>query len=161
MTESKNGPSNGGKIFIKMNAFNVMLSHVLRFAGKSLDYNHQVLGFCVGIIDPNNNLNVNRAIPIIHGDIVELGFTEKIHKTLDQIKEEAKTENMEVLGWYHSHPDSEAFFFSDNDKKNHQYFQNEQNPHAFGIVFDHSKLQKGKNRSFDFNFGNYGIKSSL
>jgi proteasome lid subunit RPN8/RPN11 len=149
MSEIKNGSTSAGKVLIKMNAFNAMLTHVLRFAGKSLDYNDQVLGFCLGSRDPNNNLTVKRAIPIVHGDVVELGFPEKIHKTLNQIKEEAKSENMEVLGWYHSHPDSKSFFFSDNDKKNHKYFQNEQNPHAFGIILDHSKLQKGVKKSLE------------
>ncbi|GAG17098.1 unnamed protein product, partial [marine sediment metagenome] len=38
---------------------------------------------------------------------------------------------------------------SDVDKKNHLYFQNEQTPNAFGIVFDHSKLKKG---------GNFGLE---
>jgi hypothetical protein len=46
------------------------------------------------------------------------------------------------VGWYHSHPNSDSFFFSDVDKKNHLYFQNEQNPLAFGIVFDPSQLKK-------------------
>ncbi|MHA2289369.1 MAG: hypothetical protein ACXABG_11345, partial [Promethearchaeota archaeon] len=69
----------------------------------------------------------------------------KIHKALVQTKEEAKNNNLEVLGWYHSHPESKSFFFSDVDKKNHLNFQNEQNPKAFGIVFDHSKLQKKGN----------------
>ncbi len=145
MTDSKSAPSEDVKISIGMTAFNGMLSHVLRFANVSLDLNDQVLGFCLGTRDTNNNIKVNRAIPIIHGDIVELGFSEKIHKILEQTKEESKSENLEVLGWYHSHPDSKSFFFSDIDKKNHQYFQNEHNPYAFGIVFDHSKLQKGIN----------------
>ena len=139
MTDSKSAPSEDGKISIGMKAFNDMLSHVLRFANVSLDFNDQVLGFCIGTRDTNNNIKVNRVIPIIHGDIVELGFPEKIHKILEQTKEEAKKENTEVLGWYHSHPDSKSFFFSDIDKKNHQYFQTEDNPYAFGIVFDHSK----------------------
>ena len=146
MTENKKIVSEDMKIFIKMSAFNDMLSHVLRFANSSLEYNDQVMGFCVGNRDLNNNyINVSQAIPIIHGDTVELGFSEKIHKILVKTKEEVQSENLEVLGWYHSHPDSKSFFFSEVDKKNHLYFQNEQNPSAFGIVFDHSKLQKGKN----------------
>ncbi|NVM16920.1 MAG: hypothetical protein HWN80_04340 [Candidatus Lokiarchaeota archaeon] len=146
MTDNKKAASENGNIFIKMSAFKDMLSHVLRFANSSLDYNDQVLGFCLGSRDPNNNnINVSRAIPVTHGDTVELGFPEKVHKVLIQTKEEAKNENLELLGWYHSHPDSKSFFFSDVDKKNHLYFQNEQNPSAFGIVFDHSKLQKGSN----------------
>jgi len=146
MTDNNKTESVSGKVFIKMSAFKDMLSHVLRFANILLDFNDQVLGFCIGSRDPNNNnIIVNRAIPITHGDTVELGFSEKIHKVLIQTKEEAKNENLELLGWYHSHPDSKSFFFSDVDKKNHHYFQNEQNPNAFGIIFDHSKLQKGSN----------------
>ena len=150
MSDDKKAVSDDGKIFIKMSAFNDMLSHVLRFANSSLDFNDQVLGFCLGSKDPNNNdLIVSQVIPITHGDIVELGFSEKIHKFLVQIKEESESKNLQVLGWYHSHPESKSFFFSDVDKKNHLYFQNEQTPNAFGIVFDHSKLQKG---------GNFGLE---
>ena len=145
MTDNKKEASVNGKVFIKMSAFKDMLSHVLRFSNISLEYNDQVMGFCIGSREPNNNIIVNQAIPIIHGDIVELGFSEKIHKVLVQTKEDVNNENLELLGWYHSHPASETFFFSDVDKKNHLYFQNEDNPNAFGIIFDHSKLQKGSN----------------
>ena len=143
MTDNNKAENVSGKVFIKMSAFKDMLSHVLRFANILLDFNDQVLGFCIGSRDPNNNnIIVNRAIPITHGDTVELGFSEKIHKVLIQTKEEAKNENLELLGWYHSHPDSKSFFFSDVDKKNHHYFQNEQNPNAFGIIFDPTQLKK-------------------
>jgi proteasome lid subunit RPN8/RPN11 len=145
MTDNKKEASVNGKVFIKMSAFKDMLSHVLRFSNISLEYNDQVMGFCIGSREPNNNIIVNRVIPIIHGDIVELGFSEKIHKVLVQTKEDVVNENFELLGWYHSHPASKTFFFSDVDKKNHLYFQNEDNPNAFGIIFDHSKLQKGSN----------------
>jgi len=141
MTDDNKAASVHGKVFIKMSAFKDILSHAFRFANITPGDNDQVLGFCIGSRDPdNNNIVVNRVIPITHGDIVEIG-----HKVLIQTKEEAKNENSELLGWYHSHPDSESFFFSDVDKKNHLYFQNEQNPNAIGIIFDHSKLQKGSN----------------
>jgi len=146
MTDDNKAARVNGKVFIKMSAFKDILSHAFRFANITPGDNDQVLGFCTGSRDlDNNNIIVNRAIPITHGDIVEIGFSEKIHKVLIQTKEEAKNENSELLGWYHSHPDSESFFFSDVDKKNHLYFQNEQNPNAIGIIFDHSKLQKGSN----------------
>jgi len=120
-----------------------ILTHALRFANKLFDYNEQVLGFCLGIKKPDSDdIDVIKAIPITHGDQVELGFSEKIHKALEQVKEEVKDENITVVGWYHSHPNSDSFFFSDVDKQNHIYFQNEQNPLAIGIVFDHSQLKK-------------------
>lgn len=149
MTDDKKINNEDLKVFIKMGPFNDMLSHVLRFANISLDYNEQVMGFCIGVKDTNNIINVNRVIPIIHGDTVELGFSEKIHKILEEAKENAKSENLEVVGWYHSHPKSKSFFFSDIDKKNHQYFQNEHTSYAFGIVFDHYKLQKGANSGLE------------
>lgn len=149
MNDNKKLNSEDLKVIIKMGAFNDMLSHVLRFASISLDYNEQVMGFCIGAKDTNNNINVNRVIPIIHGDTVELGFSEKIHKILDEARENAKSKNLEVVGWYHSHPKSKSFFFSDIDKKNHQFFQNEHSPYAFGIVFDHYKLQKGVNSGLE------------
>jgi len=149
MTDDNNATNTNGKVLIKMSAFKDILSHTFRFANITLDFNDQVLGFCIGSRDPNNNIIVNHAIPLTHGDIVEIGFSEKIHKVLVQTKEEAAKENFELVGWYHSHPDSESFFFSDVDKKNHLYFQNEQNPLAIGIIFDHSKLQKG---------GNFGLE---
>ena len=132
-----------GKVFIRMNAYKDILTHALRFANKLFDYNEQVLGFCLGNKEPeSDDINVIKAIAITHGDQVELGFSEKIHKALEQVKEEVKDEDITVVGWYHSHPNSDSFFFSDVDKKNHIYFQNEKNPLAIGIVFDHSQLKK-------------------
>ena len=143
MSEDNKPESQNKTIFIKMSAYHGMISHVLRFVNASLDYDDQVMGFCLGERDPESStIVVSQIMPIIHGDVVELGFPEKIHKVLNQIKEEAKEKNIEVLGWYHSHPQSKSYFFSEVDKKNHLNFQNEQNPDAFGIVFDHAKVQK-------------------
>jgi proteasome lid subunit RPN8/RPN11 len=142
MTEHPVETRENGKVVIRMSAYKDILTHALRFANIMFD-NEQVLGFCLGNKKPDSDdIDVIKAIPITHGDQVELGFSEKIHKALVQIKEEDKDENTTVVGWYHSHPNSDSFFFSDVDKKNHLYFQNEQNHLAFGIVFDHTKLKK-------------------
>ena len=142
MNESAIETRENGKVFIRMSVYKDILTHALRFANIPFD-NEQVLGFCLGNKKPDSDdIDVIKAIPITHGDQVELGFSEKIHKALEQIEEEVKDENITVVGWYHSHPNSDSFFFSDVDKKNHLYFQNEQNPLAFGIVFDHTKLKK-------------------
>jgi len=142
MNESTVETRENGKVFIRMSVYKDILTHALRFANVMFD-NEQVIGFCLGIKKPDSDdIDVIKAIPITHGDQVELGFSEKIHKSLEQIKEEVKDEDYNVVGWYHSHPDSDSFFFSDVDKKNHLYFQNEQNNLAFGIVFDPSQLKK-------------------
>ncbi|MBY9021352.1 MAG: hypothetical protein KGD67_09850 [Candidatus Lokiarchaeota archaeon] len=159
MNESTIETRENGKVFIRMGVYKDILTHVLRFANKLFDYNEQVLGFCLGKKDPeSDNIDVIKAIPITHGDQVELGFSEKIYKTLEQIKVGIKEGEPTVVGWYHSHPNSETFFFSDVDKKNHSYFQNEQNPLAFGIVFDHSKLKKADQLGLEvFQFKNHKL----
>ena len=150
MTDNNREVSEKGNVFIKMNPFKNMFTHILRFANVVLDYNEQVLGFCIGKKNPNNDdITVTKIIPITHGDEVELGFSEKIHNLLIQIQVEASNENLSVVGWYHSHPEVETLFFSDVDKKNHLYFQNEKFQYGFGIVFDHSKMNKSDNFGLD------------
>ena len=79
-----------GKVFIRMSVYKDILTHVLRFANITFD-NEQVLGFCLGNKNPDSDdIDVIKAIPITHGDQVELGFSEKIHKALEQIKDEVK-----------------------------------------------------------------------
>lgn len=146
MTDNKREISEKGRVFIKMTPFKDMFTHVLRFANVVLDYNEQILGFCIGNKNPDNDdITITKIIPITHGDEVELGFSEKVHNSLIQIQEEVSSENLSVVGWYHSHPEAETLFFSDIDKKNHLYFQNEKFQYGFGIVFDHSKLKKSDN----------------
>jgi len=117
MNESTVETRENGKVFIRMSAYKDILTHALRFANITFD-NEQVLGFCLGIKKPDSDdIDVIKVVPITHGDQVELGFSEKIHKALEQVKEEVKDENATVVGWYHSHPNSDSFFFSDVDKK--------------------------------------------
>ncbi len=146
MTDNNREISEEGKVFIKMVPFKDMFTHVLRFANVVLEYDEQVLGFCIGKKNLNNNdITITKIIPITHGDVVDLGFSEKIHNSLIQIQKEASNENLSVVGWYHSHPESETLFFSDVDKKNHLYIQNKNFQYGFGIVFDHSKMKKSDN----------------
>ena len=164
MNENTVKTRENGKVFIRMSVYKDILTHALRFANVTFD-NEQVIGFCLGIKKPDSDdIDVIKAIPITHGDQVELGFSEKIHKSLEQLKEEVKDENYSVVGWYHSHPNSDSFFFSDVDKKNHLYFQNEQNPLAFGIVFDPSQLNKAAHLGLEvFQLKNHklGEKSGI
>jgi len=164
MNESTVETRESGKVFIQMRAYKDILTHALRFANVMFD-NEQVIGFCLGNQKPDcDDIEVIKAIPITHGDQVELGFSEKIHKALEQIKEDVKDKNLSVVGWYHSHPNSDSFFFSDVDKKNQLYFQNEQNPLAFGIIFDPTQLKKADHLGLEvFQLKNHklGVKSEI
>ena len=164
MNESTVETRESGKVFIQMRAYKDILTHALRFANVRFD-NEQVIGFCLGNQKPDSDdIEVIKVIPITHGDQVELGFSEKIHKALEQIKEDVKDKNLSVVGWYHSHPNSDSFFFSDVDKKNQLYFQNEQNPLAFGIIFDPTQLKEADHLGLEvFQLKNYklGVKSEI
>ncbi|GAH66982.1 unnamed protein product, partial [marine sediment metagenome] len=52
MTDNNREISEKGRVFIKMTPFKDMFTHILRFANVVLDYNEQVLGFCIGKKNP-------------------------------------------------------------------------------------------------------------
>jgi len=148
--------SDVGKVIIKMEAFKNILTHVLEFGNIYLDYSTQVMGFCIGKINRDRDIiEVVNTIPISHGDNIEIGFSEKDHAALSNIR---NLHPDQVVGWYHSHP-SFNVFFSKADRVNNTYFQNDKNPLGFGIVLDPSKIIKDKSfglevyRLKDFKLG--------
>jgi len=148
--------SEEGKVIIKREAFKNILTHVLEYGNIYLDYSTQSMGFCIGNINAETQtIEVVNAIPITHGDNIEIGFSEKDHAALLNIQ---KLHPGKVIGWYHSHPGFDIFF-SKADKANNLYFQTELNPLGFGIVIDPSKINKDKNfglevyRLKDFKLG--------
>ena len=146
---------NEGKIFIKNIAFKKMLSHVLRFGSESLEDKQEVLGACLGKFNPDNNtLELEDVIPVTHGDIVELGFSQEVHEVFKDIDKEYQPQNLRVIGYYLSHT-GYGLILSKSDKKNLEYVQNEQNPFGFGLIFDSTLIGKIEN----FGFQVYRLKS--
>lgn len=143
-----------GKIFIKKEAFRNMITHVLRFGNDALEESVAVVGVCLGNVDINGeNVIIVNAIPISHGNGIEMEFLEEMQEAIAQIEKEH--ENTSVLGWYHSHP-GKGLYFSDVDKKNQQYFQKKDNPHGFGMVFDHSLMGEDGKLGFEvYRLNNY------
>jgi len=81
MNESTVETRENGKVFIRMSVYKDILTHALRFSNVMFD-NEQVIGFCLGIKKPDSNdIDVIKAIPITHGDQVELGFIFKMNRT--------------------------------------------------------------------------------
>ncbi|MFW9999309.1 MAG: hypothetical protein ACFE9Q_13795 [Candidatus Hodarchaeota archaeon] len=133
-------------IFIKKEAFRNMLTHVLRFGNNALEKSIEVLGVCIGKYDSSTDkLIMENAIPLIHGDKVEIGFDKDIYELLTQIGKKYSTE---LIGYYHSHP-SWGLYLSESDLKNIQYFQNENFPNGFCIVFDHTLMGKDGGLGFE------------
>ncbi len=137
------------KVYIRNDAFRKMLSHIVRFANKSLEDNQEVMGICIGEANSEDKtLNLMNIIPVCHGDIVELGFSQEVHKKIIQIEEKIITTNLKMIGWYHSRLEG-GLFFSHADRSNQLYFQNEKHPYGFGIVFDNNLLNSGNKFGFE------------
>ncbi|MHA1273519.1 MAG: Mov34/MPN/PAD-1 family protein [Promethearchaeota archaeon] len=141
--------SKKSKIFIKMAAFRNMITHVLRFASDAMENSVEVMGICMGYYDKKKDIVVvENAIPVTHGSRVEVGFSPEDYAAFARIDEEYASKGLYAVGWYHSHPNW-GLFFSDQDKKNQLFYQKEQTPYGFGIVFDHSLMGKDGNLGFE------------
>lgn len=142
-----------GKIFIEKGAFRNMVTHVLRFGSDALEKSIEVMGICVGKYDSiEDQITIENAIPITHGDKVEIGFDKDMYELFTQI---VKKYSSNLIGYYHSHP-SWGLYLSESDLKNLQYFQDEKFPNGFGIVFDHTLMGKDENFGFEiFRLGDY------
>ncbi|MBN1214166.1 MAG: hypothetical protein JXA99_01865 [Candidatus Lokiarchaeota archaeon] len=133
-----------GPIFITKEAFRNMITHVLRFADDSLDTKYEVIGFCLGKQDENNNMMLMNAIPISHGKDIQIGISQSYLDLLKKIEDNYKDQDLKVIGWYISHP-SGGIEWNEQDRKNHLYIQTNKKPKAFSIVFDHKLLKKENN----------------
>ena len=133
-------------IFIKKEAFRNMLTHVLRFGSYALEKSVEVMGICVGKYDSvEDKIIIENAVPITHGDKVEIGFDKDVYELFSQI---GKKYSSDLIGYYHSHP-SWGLYLSESDLKNLQYFQNEKFLYGFAIVFDHALMGKEGNLGFE------------
>jgi len=134
-----------GAIFIKNIAFKKMISHVLKYGNEALEESQEVLGACIGIFNTDKNIiDLTDVIPVTHGDIVELGFSQEIHETFKEIDSKQSDQQLKVLGYYLSHT-GYGLSLSSSDKKNLLYFQDEKNPYGFGIIFDYSLMGEEDN----------------
>jgi proteasome lid subunit RPN8/RPN11 len=137
-----------GKVHIKMAAFRNMITHVLRFGNDAIDNSVEVMGICMGKNINKKEIVVENAIPITHGSRIEVGFSPEDYASFAQIDEQYADKGLFAVGWYHSHP-GWGLFFSDSDVKNHLFYQKDQTPYSFGIVFDHTFMGKEGNLGFD------------
>lgn len=145
-----------GKVLISKEAFRNIITHILRFGNEALENSVEVVGICIGKSASNEkDILLINAIPITHGKNVSLGFSEEDYAKFDKINERYESQNLHIVGWYHSHP-GWGLFFSDIAIKNHHYFQTEENTNGFSIVFDHTLMGKDENLGFEiFRLNNY------
>jgi proteasome lid subunit RPN8/RPN11 len=156
MPENGISSINKGKIIIKKEAFRNMITHVLRFGSNALEKSVEVMGICLGELDENEkDIILINAIPITHGKEVSAGFTKEDYDLLTQLEKQYQKKNLNIVGWYISHP-GWGLYFSDVEIKTHQFFQKESNPHGFCMVFDHTLMDNEKTFGFEiFRFDDF------
>jgi len=142
-------------VTVKPTAYIKMLTHILRFGSKAQNPRQfkEVIGMLIGHLDGEGdikNVTVEDAIPISHGGLIEVKFSEEqlgAFGEIDmQIFEKYGSKNWFTVGWYHSHPGLQIFF-SSTDVFN-QLFWQDKNPSGIGIVFDHVYLERPEDMGF-------------
>ncbi|TFG28876.1 MAG: hypothetical protein EU532_04380 [Promethearchaeota archaeon] len=137
------------KVYISKEAFRNMITHVLRFGNLALENSVEVMGICLGKSQSNGKeIFLTNAIPVSHGTQISNGFTQQDLDSFKKIEAHYINQNLQIIGWYHSHP-GWGLFFSDIAIKNHRNFQNDETPYGFCIVFDHTLMGKDDNLGFE------------
>lgn len=134
-------PKSDESVIIKPQAYIKMLKHVLLYGNSNAAESVEVMGVCYGKIE-NGKLVQYDAVPVSHGGAIEVEFSPTDYAAFAIADEEFADKGYFAIGWYHSHPGLKAFF-SKTDIKNHLFYQKEQTPNAYGIVFDHTYFDLG------------------
>jgi 26S proteasome regulatory subunit N11 len=133
------------KEFVNLNfkALSKVLLHGMRFSNNNIPKEKWIecMGFLVGNVN-GNDVEIKDAIPMVHGNLVEVEFQDEHYAKADEINQSLTDENW-IIGWYHTHP-GHGLFLSAVDKINHSGYQS-LNKKAIALVFDPSKFD-GKNK---------------
>ena len=141
---TQKGNSGEGKIIIRKEAFRNMITHVLRFGNTFLDESVEVMGICIGKTVNGKDIELINAIPITHGKKISLGFSSKDFNMFSDIEKRFANQNMNIVGWYSSHPGWGLFFSDSAIKTHHDFFQN-----GVYVNFDHTLMGKEGNLGFE------------
>jgi proteasome lid subunit RPN8/RPN11 len=128
-------------------ALNKILRHGFRFSHPDSDRKDWVecMGFLAGDVE-DNTVEIKDAIPMVHGNLVEVEFKDEHYSKADEINQNLTDKNW-IVGWYHTHP-GHGLFLSPVDKVNHSGYQT-LNSHAVALVFDPSEFgEKNKFKEY-------------
>lgn len=128
----------GDEVELNYRALNKVLRHGLRFSNMNIRKEEWVecMGFLIGNVN-DGRVEIKDAIPMVHGNLVEVEFQAEHYAKADEINQTLTNENW-VVGWYHTHPGHDLFL-SAVDKINQSGYQS-LNSKAVALVFDPSKI---------------------
>ncbi len=132
------------KIILNWKAYRRIVGYSIRYAHDEMKSNQlkEVYGILIGLIKEESVI-IKDAIPMISGDRAGVEYENKQYVDMAQIDasihEQAikDKENEFIIGWWHTHPGF-GFFFSPIDSITQLGYQ-VPNPHAIGLIFDHTK----------------------
>lgn len=128
-------------VIIKPQAYIKMLKHVLLHGNANKAESVEVMGICYGKQEGGKIVQYD-AVPMSHGGAIEVEFAPEDYAAFAVADEQFAEKGWFAIGWYHSHPALKAFF-SKTDIKNQLFYQKDQTPYAYGIVFDHTYFDLG------------------
>jgi proteasome lid subunit RPN8/RPN11 len=135
-----------GKVIIDKATYRLIVASCVRFANARIPEDDwgEIYGILIGYIDKRKNIIVKDAYAITHtmekNFLLKVSYDNPDYVDAALIEEEAYTRDPPqfIVGWFHSHPGIKVMFSTD-DIKNQLGFQSN-NPHAFGLVFNHVRL---------------------
>src|SRR5271157_2826602 len=136
------------RVVVSERAYRRIVGYSFRYANakiKSANW-REVYGILVGFIDHSSNdiVRVADAIPMVVGERAGVKFEAKQYVDLASIDATVYAKTTQrglaemICGWWHSHPGF-GFFYSEVDTRTHLGYQMS-NPHAVGLVFDHTQM---------------------
>ncbi|MCP4760737.1 MAG: hypothetical protein GY870_03075, partial [archaeon] len=139
MSFSDDEPIKGtGLITIPKNVYLNISKHVLSFSGQKNPNKQEwreVMGLLVGRTVAGS-VNVSQSVPFSEGghDDVQFDYSDYVKMASLEPEYNIRDPPEFFVGWYHSHFIGHTY--SGIDIHNHLGWQNNLNPHAFGLVFD-------------------------
>jgi hypothetical protein len=131
-------------IIISKKAYLACAKHALSFAGPRIRPSsnwREVMGLLVGRIVAGN-CQISEAVSLVEGQHDDVQFSYEHYVKVATMEEDyfIREPPEFFAGWYHSHFIGHTF--SGIDVLNHLGWQTDNNPHAFGLVFDPQLLSE-------------------
>ncbi|MHA1985236.1 MAG: Mov34/MPN/PAD-1 family protein [Promethearchaeota archaeon] len=136
---------------LSLKAYERIVGYAIRYANDGINPGkwREVYGILIGTVDNSSKVIIKDAIPIMVGDRAGVAFENKQYVDTAQIDasiyEHSTQDNKDefIVGWWHTHPNM-GFFYSAVDRTTQLGYQIP-NPHAVGLIFDHSKRESDDN----------------
>ncbi|HME51429.1 MAG TPA: hypothetical protein VKM55_04380 [Candidatus Lokiarchaeia archaeon] len=150
-------------VHIPPSTYQKMFMHVLRFGSLGIpkDQWRECYGMCIGKFNKDDGITVVDALPSTHGSDIGVEFMEKNYVVMAEFQDQLDkinagisnpSDQVFIVGWYHSHPGMERFL-SSVDVRNQIAYQQAGFPFGIAIVFDNTCIFQNDLNTGQLDFG--------